>query len=77
MAGLAGNSFAITPDDNAYLEKQAFWIMPGSDGLIKYLPTAPDAVPVTVAVSAYVRVPVMAVQVFATGTTATDLVGLF
>ena len=70
----ARSAFVVTPSDANNLDRETRWVYIGTAGTIKVLhvnDTDPVTYPVTIAGSVY---PWAIVKVFATGTTASDII---
>lgn len=72
----AYGAFSITPTDNSYLAQQARGIYVGGAGDVVLKPRESATTVTFVGVVAGTIIPVWTEQVFATGTTATNLIGL-
>lgn len=70
---LADAPFAITPNDGANLAQIAYGIYVGASGTVKV--DTPSSTGITFQGIAGTQLPVIATKVYATGTSATGLVG--
>lgn len=72
----ARNAFAITPHDTNDLTYATRWLYVGGAGTLKIITLGGDTVTFG-AVTAGSLIPVRATRVYDTGTSATDIVGLY